>query len=102
MIRHPLGSLLFLIFAMVIIGPLVGFLSVHGVSWLLGPNVAPRTISSWAKLVVLGGLTVVGVLVGLGMARRRKRITRGLCPVCGYDLRATTERCPECGRRTGH
>ena len=35
--------------------------------------------------------------VYLPIHRRRKRKKLGLCLKCGYDLRGSKERCPECG-----
>ena len=36
------------------------------------------------------------------LARVRRRRRRGLCVACGYDLRETGERCPECGFAGGN
>ena len=44
-------------------------------------------------LVALGLLPVVAAYFSF----KRGKPRAGICHICGYDLRASTERCPECG-----
>jgi hypothetical protein len=48
-----------------------------------------------AMLSILPSFRVITFIIGRARWRRH---TPGLCPSCGYDLRATPDRCPECGR----
>jgi hypothetical protein len=43
----------------------------------------------------LPGALLLVIPTRRALARRKTR--PGLCPTCGYDLRATPQRCPECG-----
>jgi hypothetical protein len=51
----------------------------------------------WSVVLV----TVMLPAVRLVCYVRRRRLRPGLCPRCGYDLRATPGKCPECGTPAG-
>jgi hypothetical protein len=48
----------------------------------------------WFLIAIFAAMPAL-CAISLYRARRRNHV--GLCPSCNYDLRATPERCPECG-----
>jgi hypothetical protein len=78
--------------------------------WVVKPNPAQRGsfgfyfrrqsgytdiyVPHWFLLMLMA---LLPVLCLLSRHRARRRSREGLCPSCGYDLRATPDRCPECG-----
>jgi len=73
-------------------------LTVVGGRSALGP-VRSVSFPYWMVVLVLG-LLPSWRFVWLDVRRRRRR-RAGLCVRCGYDLRASNERCPECGEEIG-
>lgn len=51
----------------------------------------------WALAAVSALLPLAAATAILRTRSRAKASLGGLCPTCDYDLRASSERCPECG-----
>ena len=76
------------------------FWSWHDLGWIRGFNFA--NIPSYTRLWLPTWLVVVPTILPLPVlitlrSRRRCRGQDGCCRKCGYDLRGTPGRCPECG-----
>ena len=65
----------------------------HGFGWLRVSDVHEAWAPTWLVLSMF--ISPLALLTARHI-RRRRSIKSGHCP-CGYDLRATPERCPECG-----
>lgn len=75
-----------------------GFKAETGGMWTAGfslQNFRAYSAPLWSFCLLFALLPVTRLLIWL---RRRNRIGVNCCPNCGYDLRATPGRCPECGR----
>jgi hypothetical protein len=82
-------------------------------TWVLGFARGPTStfgnvglvFGQWTTRVPLYAVTAFFAVLPLfsliRRARRRLAAKRGRCAACGYDLRATSERCPECGTVAG-
>src|SRR5687768_16659257 len=54
---------------------------------------APMTFPAAA----FAAIALIAGLLARRLRRRAQARAKNLCPTCGYDLRATPDRCPECG-----
>jgi hypothetical protein len=60
------------------------------------------TLPHYAVVLLFATLPALWLLRFRHPLRQHLRRRRGLCPTCGYDLRATPTHCPECGAPAPH
>jgi hypothetical protein len=71
--------------------------SIFGISSFVNFTAWELTTPMWSLVVVFALLPAIRSALLLKRWRGRRRSASGLCASCGYDLRASKDRCPECG-----
>jgi hypothetical protein len=77
----------------------LGFWSITG--WTSSGPLRRWIVPYWFLLLLTSVPSALWLAVHLRQRRRRQRRAAGRCLQCGYDLRATPDRCPECGHAPG-
>ena len=78
-------------------GTLLGFRYSAGGVARGAPEARMLAVPFWFITLLLATGAAPGVTWAARGWRRRSRRLAGRCPSCGYDIRATPDRCPECG-----
>jgi hypothetical protein len=80
---------------------LIGVMLIIAYTFMASDFAATKNIAGVIYMAIFDAAIVAAVVYRWRLKRRLARLLSGKCIECGYDLRATPDRCPECGTRVG-